>query len=228
MPFTLIYSSMIKKNFQWNGLSMGKQSKSISKLAFLEEIRSIAQNGLTYTTDKYDRQRYMRLLELAGFEYSAMIGVPADQLIKQFKKEVGEHTTPKVGVNAAIFSPGGDILLALRADDNKWCLPGGWTELNESPKQAVEREVLEELSITVKVRNCIDVFSRMPGDFGQLHTTCHILFHCYFPDGEIVPRDEVVNFGYFPHNAADIDWHRDHFQMASKAYDWFTKQKNSI
>lgn len=205
---------------------MGKQSNNISKFEFLEEIRSIAQNGLSYSSDQHDQQRYKKLLDLASLEYSSLSGIPANEINHRFKKELGGHITPKVGVNAAIFSSEGNILLALRVDDGKWCLPGGWTDLNESPQQAVERELLEELSITVKAENCIDILSRMPGDFGQPHTSCHILFHCYHLKGEIVPIDEVMDFGYFPYDKKNINWHRDHAKMASKAYEWFRNQKN--
>ena len=41
---------MTKDNFQW--------------LKWISEIQAIAQSGLTYTTNEYDKERYIRLREI--------------------------------------------------------------------------------------------------------------------------------------------------------------------
>ena len=38
--------------------------------SLLDEVRAIAQNGLFYTSDPFDRERYDRLMELAAQTYS--------------------------------------------------------------------------------------------------------------------------------------------------------------
>jgi len=187
-----------------------------NKLEFLEELRSIAQLGLAYARDDYDRGRYERLLEMAAVEYAGLAGLPARAVQDILRSELG-YITPKVGVNAAVFSPSGGLLLSRRADDKAWELPGGWVDVRETPRQAIRREVMEELGLSIKAKQAIEVFGRMPGAFGQPHTSCHILFLCV-PRGKqsISCNQEVIEAGYFSVDA-QRRWHRDHYQMAVAA-----------
>lgn len=55
-------------------------------------------------------------------------------------------------VGAILIHPEGKVLLQLRTPDapyypNYWTLPGGKVERNETPEQALKREVKEELGI---------------------------------------------------------------------------------
>ena len=53
-----------------------------------------------------------------------------------------------------------------RADDKLWGIPGGWAETGESPQQSIKREIYEETGLNVEVKEIIDIFTRIPGDFG--------------------------------------------------------------
>lgn len=110
------------------------RSQNIFEL--LEEIRSIAQLGLNYTRDVYDRERYERLLVIACGEYGSVSGLAPGIISEPFRSELG-YITPKVGVSAAIFNESGEILLVRRTDDQSWCLPCGWAEVRETPPRAL-------------------------------------------------------------------------------------------
>lgn len=58
-----------------------------------------------------------------------------------------------VGAVGVIFNANGDVLLAAHAFHTvcRWGLPGGWVDRNEDPAVAVRREMMEELSLDVKV-----------------------------------------------------------------------------
>ena len=118
-------------------------------LPLLDELRGIARNGLEFAGNEYDRKRYERLMELVSEYYGASLSVPSDEARERLRSELG-ITTPKVGADAAIFDQEGRILLMQRSDDEKWCLPCGWVELNESPSEAAVRETREETGLEVE------------------------------------------------------------------------------
>jgi len=94
-------------------------------LPLLDELRTIARNGLTYATGPYDRERYERLFDLTCRYYGQALDLPPEAARARLAAELG-YITPKVGADAAIVEDDGRILLVRRADDGRWCLPGGW------------------------------------------------------------------------------------------------------
>ena len=95
------------------------------------ELKAIAQIGLTFSHDPYDRARYERIRELAAAVIAQGSGHEEQPLLEGFRAETG-YATPKVDVRAAVFSEGG-ILLVREQSDGAWALPGGWADVNESP-----------------------------------------------------------------------------------------------
>jgi 8-oxo-dGTP pyrophosphatase MutT (NUDIX family) len=191
-------------------------------LKLLEEIRAIAQLGLNYSNDVYDRERYERLLNLANREYASLSDLPAQVIGDRFRAELG-YITPKVGVSAAIFNPQGEILLVRRTDDLSWCLPSGWAEVNETPQQSLVREVREETGLIVEVKDLIRLGTRMPGDFGVPHTTYHLEFFCEFLAGTFTESHETTDIGFYPVNI-ERNWHRDHQLEARAALEFWHQQ----
>jgi hypothetical protein len=76
----------------------------------LDELQTIARNGLNYAENPYDRERYTRLMELVSHYYEQTLDLPAEEVKRRFAAEVG-YITPKVGADAAIFDDEGRILL---------------------------------------------------------------------------------------------------------------------
>lgn len=190
-------------------------------LFLLDELRSIAQLGLNYSKDNYDRERYERLLELASHQYEELSSIPASEIEKLFRKELG-YITPKVGVSASIFDDKGHQLLVRRTDDFSWCLPCGWAEVGETPEESLQREVVEETGLEVQVINQIRLGSRMPGDFNLPHTTYHLQFHCVVTSGSIRESHETTDIGYYDVTTIH-DWHLDHKIEADTAQDYWSR-----
>lgn len=70
---------------------------------------------------------------------------------------------PIVGVGGVVFHEG-KVLLVKRGKEPlycQWSLPGGTLELGETLVQALEREILEEANITVKVEGVLEVIDRI-------------------------------------------------------------------
>nr|WP_273377901.1 NUDIX hydrolase N-terminal domain-containing protein [Actinopolymorpha pittospori] len=131
------------------------------------ELAAMAQNGLTYGTDRYDLARYERLRSMSA-EVMALLARtgPAD-FRAALAAEAG-HATPKVDVRGALFD-GGKVLLVREGRDGRWTLPGGWADALDAPSEAAEREFLEEAGLRVRATRLAAVHdgSRRNGHAGS-------------------------------------------------------------
>jgi ADP-ribose pyrophosphatase YjhB (NUDIX family) len=184
--------------------------------ALLDELQTIARNGLHYTSNPYDRERYEKLLGLALGTYTKLLDAPEESLRQRLLEESG-HITPKLGASAGIFNDRGEILLMDRADGGGWCLPCGWVEPNEKPCQAAVREVLEETGLEVRVLQLVGVITRMPGASAGPHTVVSALHLCQVVSGELTLSQEGLELRYWPIEEVPR-WHLNHADYARAAY----------
>ena len=98
---------------------------------WIAELQSIAQAGLTYGKDVYDRERYQRIREITAEMMAAKTGLSLEKVTDLFCGETG-YQTPKVDTRAAIFKD--NKILLVHESDGTWSLPGGWVEFNLSIK----------------------------------------------------------------------------------------------
>lgn len=128
-------------------------------LKWAKELQAIAQNGLLYASDKpYDAARYKRIREIASQMMAASGAADEEFFAELFGREEG-YATPKVDVRGAIFRHD-KILLVKEISDGGWTLPGGWADVNDSPREAVEREVWEESGYEVRATRLLAVYDR--------------------------------------------------------------------
>jgi hypothetical protein len=64
--------------------------------SLLDELRVLAQNGLHFATNPYDRERYERLFELTTQTYGELLDLPKETIRARFQNDLG-YITPKVG-----------------------------------------------------------------------------------------------------------------------------------
>jgi ADP-ribose pyrophosphatase YjhB (NUDIX family) len=122
-------------------------------------MQALAQTGLTFTRDPYDRERYARLRTLAAEIVAAQAGLDIPDVEALFAIEAG-YATPKLDVRGAVLHDDRLLLVREAADDGRWTLPGGWADVNESPATAVTKEVREESGYEVRVRKLAAVWDR--------------------------------------------------------------------
>lgn len=209
-------------------------AKNKDTLQFLETLRYIAQQGLHYDTgDAYDRDRYQTLLKMASEAYSLILDQPAPAIRQQLQQDLG-HITPKVGVDAALFNANGEIFLIQRADDSRWGLPCGWCDVNESPEEALAREVYEEVGWHIHVQEIVKVFTRLPGEQHALFTSYHMVYLCEQPQTlpalQLAPH-EVLQTGWFDLQdpaLAELPWHREHESFARAALKAWQAKHNGF
>ena len=89
------------------------------------ELQSLAQAGLTYGKDIYDKERYERIRAISAEIISNYTDIAIEKVKDLFCNETG-YQTPKLDTRAAIFEDG--KILLVRENNGKWSLPGGWVD----------------------------------------------------------------------------------------------------
>src|SRR5690606_32895835 len=85
-------------------------------LPWARQMQSLAQAGLTFSSDPYDRERYEMLRDLAAQVLAAQIGAPDAHIAALLRAETG-YATPKIDVRAAVFDPQERLLFVREAAD---------------------------------------------------------------------------------------------------------------
>lgn len=169
-------------------------------LEFAIRIQGIAQAGLQYGKDQYDRERYEELRQIAAEMMSAKTDIPVDKIYDLFCNETG-YQTPKVDTRAAVFIDG-KILLAYE-NNGTWSLPGGWCDIDQSVASNTEKEVREEAGLIVKSEKIIAVQDwRKHNVINHAYGIVKIFILCKYESGEFKENIETTEIGFF--NKEDI------------------------
>ena len=127
-------------------------------LTWARKLQAIGQNGLAYSKDPFDIERFEELRELALEILQNYTDSELPRIRDLFAGEHG-HATPKVDVRGVVFNEDAILLVRERAD-GKWTLPGGWVDVNESPSESVVREVFEESGYQTKALKLLACYDR--------------------------------------------------------------------
>lgn len=164
-------------------------------LQWAVELQALAQAGLFYGRDPYDRERYERIREIAAEMVSHQSDLPVEKVKDLFCGDVG-YQTPKLDTRAAIFREG--KILLVRESNGAWALPGGWVDVNVSVAENVRKEVKEEAGLDVEIRRVIAVQDREKHNRPvYAYKICKIFMQCEATGGAFVPNLETTGFDYF-------------------------------
>ncbi len=118
-------------------------------LLWISEMQALCRSGLTYTKSEFDRERFIRITEIAA-EITAEITIsPPEPIKNMFKLVQDAYATPILDIRSFVLRDD-KVLLVKERSDGLWTLPGGFADVNESPSEAVVRETLEESGFLVK------------------------------------------------------------------------------
>jgi ADP-ribose pyrophosphatase YjhB (NUDIX family) len=175
-------------------------------LTWARELQAIAQTGLAFTRDPYDRERYEHLRELSARIFHSHTGTSVDRIVDLFARETG-YATPKLDIRAAVFDHQ-DRLLMVReiTDGGRWTLPGGWADVNVTPAENAVKEVREESGYTVTVTKLAAVWDRTrQGHPNGVFSCCNMYFLCELVGGEATTSIETSEVQWFSEQSIPAD-----------------------
>ncbi|HEY3340630.1 MAG TPA: NUDIX hydrolase [Anaerolineae bacterium] len=165
-------------------------------LAWARQLQAHAQNGLTYSRDPYDLQRFGAIRALAAEIMAAYTDADLHALRGLFDQQTG-YATPKVDVRAVVFRAD-ELLLVREKTDGGWTLPGGWADVGESPGEAVVREVFEESGYQVRAAKLLAVYDRNRHNHPPIPWYVYKLFFgCELLGGAPTESIETDGIGFF-------------------------------
>lgn len=139
-------------------------------------MQALCRSGLTYTKSEFDRERFIRITEIAA-EITAEINIsPPEPIKNMFKLVQDAYAKPILDIRSFVLRDD-KVLLVKELSDGLWTLPGGFADVNESPSEAVVRETLEESGFLVKPISLLTMWDRLKHDqplYG--HTSINVSF----------------------------------------------------
>jgi ADP-ribose pyrophosphatase YjhB (NUDIX family) len=170
-------------------------------LRIARELCAIAQTGLTFTTDRFDRQRYERVRELAAAMLAHGSGAKYEVIIDVLREGRG-YATPKVDVRGAAFVDG-RVLLVREISDGRWTLPGGWADVNQSAAECVVREITEESGFEARTLKLAAVhdYQRSNRPARHIDSIYKMFFICEITGGAARASDETSEVAFFARDA---------------------------
>lgn len=167
-------------------------------LEWARRLAAIAQIGLEYASDPFDRERYDEIRGIAAAIAAAHTDASAETIAGLFARDEG-YATPKIDVRGVVLREG-RILLVRERSDGGWTLPGGWADVGDSPTEAVTREVREETGYTVRVTRLLALYDRDAPRHGHPPYAYHAykaFFLCELTGGEAALSVETDGVDFF-------------------------------
>jgi len=163
----------------------------------IKRIKAIADIGLLYSTDEYDKERYRELQQISLQLLHQVSNHSIENLQEAFSL-VKEYPTAKVDTRGLVLSTDKKILLVKEQSDRQWSLPGGWADIGFSPKENITKEIKEETGLEVTVKKLLAVFDKRK----HLHPAhsfyvYKMVFYCEAGSSEIFKGFDVLDADYF-------------------------------
>ena len=129
----------------------------------------------------------------------------SNELKKQFLKRMKENKRKTVEVVAAIIQKDEYVFATQRGYGefkDGWEFPGGKIEQGETPKEALVREIKEELNTEINVGKLLDIVEY---DYPGFHLTMHC-FMCTIKSGNLELKEHEAAKWLTKETLDDVDW----------------------
>ena len=166
----------------------------------IKRIQSLAEIGLEYSEISYDIERYEELREISLLLLEKMTDVPIKKIVPVIEEKNG-YKTPKVDVRAVVFNEKEQLLFIQEKVDERWALPGGWSDISYSPGEIAVKECFEEAGLEVKPLRLLAVMDKqkqnMPPAFEYVYK---IFILCEKVGDTISTGSETMDVAWFDEN----------------------------
>jgi ADP-ribose pyrophosphatase YjhB (NUDIX family) len=170
--------------------------KQENQLELIKRIKALADTGLVYAQNGYDKERYEELriisLQLLGEVVNKPLSVLNDFILPD-----KDYPTPKVDIRGVILNEAKDILL-VKEMDGKWSLPGGWGDIGFSPSEVICKEIKEETGLSTSVLRLMAVYDKKCHPYPpQPFYVYKLVFLCEIESGEIETGFDIADIRFY-------------------------------
>ncbi len=194
-----------------------------------DELRAIAEVGLRFSgDDPYHRERYEHVRRVGASLFAAVDERTPDEIERTVFREL-THIAPIPAVDAAIVDDGLRIFLIQRSDDHLWAMPGGGTDIGETPAQVAEREAREEAGLVIKATELIGVWDSRFCETRSALQLFQFVFLCEVVGDRVEPTTpgEVLDSGWFDEaNLPDLS--PGHTVRVPKVFDYLRDRRTIV
>lgn len=172
--------------------------KSIDRkiIEVVRELHAISSAGILYTKEPFDKERYIRLREIAAELLSEISEDSYTKIIQVFEANSG-YQTPKLSTRSVVFNQSDEILL-VKDYDGKWVIPGGWCDYNKTIIENTKKEAFEEAGLIVEPYRLVGLFDHYKrNNSNSFFFGMHVFMLCRVVGGEFHQNIETTQSGYF-------------------------------
>lgn len=167
-------------------------------LHIAQKVRAMSQNGLLYSDNEYDTERYEELIHLSD-QMTALLTVNDIDVIQGCFRIEDDYVTPKVDVRAVVFNDKDEILLVKERADGMWAIPGGWADVGYSPSENAVKEVKEETGLDVEPVRLLSILDKKCHPHPpHTHYAYKVFILCRLTGGEFNTVFDILDKGFFP------------------------------
>jgi 8-oxo-dGTP pyrophosphatase MutT (NUDIX family) len=122
---------------------------------FILKVQAISKIGLKHSQDPYAIENYQELNDLSSQMLNCFLNLNLDRP-NYFIKDI--YPTPNVSVRVIIFNEQNEVLLVQEKADGGYTLPGGWADIDETPKEAAIKECKQEAGADVNITQFVGMY----------------------------------------------------------------------
>lgn len=166
----------------------------------IKKLKAIAETGLLYCSNDYDKERYEELQQMS-YRLLSCISGQTEAVLKINLPAATDYPTVKVDVRGILLSPDKKIVLVQEMADKKWALPGGWADIGYSAAEVITKEFKEETGLDVIPKKLLAVLDKQKHAHPpQPFYVYKMFFYCEATSFETRKGFDVLDVQYFSIN----------------------------